>query len=139
MPIDVRAVLSEPNMPGIALSDRKWQMYALPEPGTHYWHDRTGYTVDRIEDVEGETRVHLVRDPEWEVEVADGLNDDQAIIGGPQSDDGQWHFEVVDRAGHHHGWSFGNELEPTIREAVASWRAGGLSRIAEPGGPSFPS
>jgi hypothetical protein len=126
MAIKVRAVLWAPNMPTIAVSDHEWEMYALPEPGTHYWHDGTGFTVDRIEEADGETRVHLVRDPEWEREVAAGLNDDDVISGGRRSDDGQWHFEVRDRAsGRRRGWAFGDKLEPTLRQAVTSAIHGG--------------
>ena len=64
-------------MSGLAMSDHEWEMYELPTPGSHYWHDKTGFTVDRIEEIDDETLVHLMRDPDWERAMADGLHDGQ--------------------------------------------------------------
>jgi hypothetical protein len=119
MPIPVRAVLWEPRLPGLPLSDHEWEMFELPEADARYWHDKTGYRVDRIEEIDGETRVHLVRDPEWEEQMSQGLPDDHLVDGGRSSDTGEWHFRVVGPRGAITGWHFDNVMEPPIQTAVA--------------------
>lgn len=108
-------------MPGLPLSDHEWQMFEVPSVGSHYWHDKTGYRVDRIEDVDGETRVHLIRDPEWEEEMSAPLPDEYLIDGGRDEEDGNWHFEVVGPRGLVGGRAtgYGPDLEGAIRQAVA--------------------
>lgn len=132
MPVDVRAVLWEPLVPGMPLSDHGWRMYELPEAGAHYWHGTTGYRLDRIERMDDETRVHLVRDPEWEQEMSIGLPDDYLVDGGRDSERGEWHFHVVGPQGRVAGgaWAFGDDLERTIRQAVA----GAVHELANLGG-----
>jgi hypothetical protein len=56
MPVPVIAILWEPAVTQMPISSQEWSMYDLPEPGTHYWHGRTGYLVDQIEDVDGTSR-----------------------------------------------------------------------------------
>jgi hypothetical protein len=102
------------------MSDHQWQMHAIPEVGSHYWHDRTGYRLDRIEHVEGETRVHLVGDRDWEEAVSAGLPDEYMVMGGRDSHTGEWHFRVVGAKGPVIGWAFGEDLESTIARAVAT-------------------
>ncbi len=122
MPIPVVALLWEPGVTEMPIGSQNWSMYDLPEPGTHYWHGRTGYVVDRIEDADGMPHVHLIRDSSWERQMSAGLPDDHLVDGGRREDDGTWHFQVVGPNGPIGGnaWSFGRELEPTLREAVAA-------------------
>lgn len=107
-------------MPGLPLSVHEWRMYELPEVGAHYWHDRTGYRVDRIEQVEEETRVDLIRDPEWEEEMSAGLPDNYLVDGGRDADHGRWHFRVVGPQGRVAGrGALNDNMEAAIRHAVA--------------------
>jgi hypothetical protein len=117
--VAIRAVLWEPNLAGLRLSDHEWRVFELPAVGSHYWHDKTGYRVDRIEEVDGETRVHFMRDPEWEEAVSTPLPDEYLVDGGRSDEDGHWHFQVVGPQGIVAGANgYGIELEPAIRQAV---------------------
>jgi hypothetical protein len=119
MSVPVRAVLWEPNL-GIPLSDHEWQMYELPGVGEHYWHDKTGYRVDRIEEGDGEIRVHLIRDPDWEEAMSTPLPDEYLVDGGRDHEDGYWHFHVTGPTGLVAGANgYGTDLEAAIRQAVA--------------------
>lgn len=119
MSVPVKAVLWEPNL-GIPLADHEWRMFEVPAPGSHYWHGKTGYRLDRIEEVEGETHVHLVRDRQWEEAVSAPLPDDYLVDGGRDDENGYWHFQVVGPHGVVAGASgYGLELEPAILQAVA--------------------
>ena len=121
MAIPVQAVLWEPAIPELPLAIDEWQMYDLPEVGSLYWHGRTGYRVDRIEQLEDEIRVHLVHDPEWELKLLVPLASGHSIDGGRSSENGRWHFQVIGPDGRVVGtpWSTGFSLESAIRKAVA--------------------
>jgi hypothetical protein len=95
-------------------------MFELPEAAGHYWHATTGYRVERIEQVDQETRVHLMRDPDWEEDMSKGLADDHLVDGGRSADTGQWHFRVVGPRGAVTGWHFDDDVEPAIEAAVAA-------------------
>lgn len=89
-------------MPGLTLSDHEWQVFDMPAPGDHYWHWTTGYRVERTGEVDGELRLHLMRNPAWEEEMSQGLPDDHLVDGGRSADSGQWHFRVVGPRGTDH-------------------------------------
>ncbi len=118
LPVVVTAVLWDPKMPGMEMSEHAWRMYELPQLGAHFWHDVSGLRVVRIEDVDGPTRLHFVHDRVWEEAMSEGLPPDHLVEGG-RDETGEWHFQVVDSRGRVFGRSYGAELEPTLRRAVA--------------------
>lgn len=110
---------------GLAINAQQWTMYELPAVGDQYWHDRMGFTVRAVDTSQDPARVDLEHDPEWEEELHAGLPDDCLAVGGRDSDSGTWHLCIASsRAGRRlaSGWSFGGDLETTIREAVAGAR-----------------
>jgi hypothetical protein len=118
----VQAVLHEPGLE-LPLEIQEWQMYEVPEAGSHYWHGRSGYVVQRIDRTDPIT-VHFVRDPAWEEELHNGLPDEYIIDGGRRVDDGEWHFSVVGPDGRlNRAWSFGPDQEIAIRDAIQQVRA----------------
>lgn len=105
----------------LAINVQQWTMYELPAVDDHYWHDRMGFTVRALDASQDPARIDLEHDPAWEEELHDGLPDDCLAVGGRDSDDGTWHFQIASsRPGRRlpGAWSFGDDLETTIRQAV---------------------
>jgi hypothetical protein len=113
----VQAVLYEPGLE-LPLQTQQWLMFEVPSVGARYWHGRTGYRVERVDPTDPVT-LHLVRDRVWEDALHDGLPSEYVIDGGRRSDDGSWHFTVVRNGDRIAGWSFGEDCEATIRDAVS--------------------
>ena|SRR6266516_4626858 len=130
MPTAVQAVLHEPGLE-LPLELQHWTMYEVPRVGAHYWHNRTGYRIQRIDQTEPLT-VHLVRDPSWEEEIHAGLPGDYLLSGGRRSDDGTWHFSMVGPSGRlNDAWSVDDDLDAAIREVVGQAHAS-LARAQRP-------
>src|SRR5437763_1421757 len=68
MPVSVKVYTWDPRMDEMALNELDWTMYELPTPGSHYWHDRWGYTVREVDEMQDPPHVHLVHDRAYEEE-----------------------------------------------------------------------
>jgi hypothetical protein len=116
--IEVRAFLSL--LPGLRESVDTWKVFALPQAGSHYWHDDAGYYVESVETVVGMPEINLIRDVEWEIAVLSPLPDGYSVRGGRDPDDGRWHFQVRDSSSNVVGQFLvtGPGLESTLRAAI---------------------
>jgi hypothetical protein len=120
MPVAVKVYTWDPRMDEIALNELDLTMFELPSPGSHYWHDRWGYTVRGVDETQDPPHVHLVHDRAYEEELHNGLADGYLLDGGRNAEDGSWHFLMLTPQGRPLGPFWGADLNAAVAEAVAA-------------------
>jgi hypothetical protein len=123
MPVAVKVYTWDPRMDEMALNELDWTMFELPEPGSHYWHDRWGYTVREVDQTQDPPHVHLVHDRAYEEELHEGLPDGYLLDGGRRHDDGSWHFFMLTPQGRPLGPFPGSDFETAAGAALAAAHA----------------
>jgi hypothetical protein len=124
MPIPVKVYTWPSDGGQIAINELAWTMFDLPEPGSRYWHGRDPYIVRGVDETSDPATVHLEHAAEWADEVRDALPAGYWIEGGRRSEDGSWHFHLVQQGVDRPiGMYFGESLEQGITEVVAGAHA----------------
>jgi hypothetical protein len=120
MPVPVKVYTWDPRMDEMALNELDWTMFELPAPGSHYWHDRWGYTVREVDETQDPPHVHLVHDRAYEEELHAGLPDGYLLDGGRDSEDGSWHFFMLTPQGRPLGPFRGGDFDSAVGQALAA-------------------
>ncbi len=120
MPTAVKVYQWMPGMNEMPLNELDWTMYELPEPGSHYWHDRMGFMVREVDKSQDPPHVHLVHDRAYEEELHDGLPDGYLLDGGRNSENGSWHFFMLTPQGRPLGPFHGGDFDSAVGLALAA-------------------